>query len=45
MTELGINGQDFSPMGEQQELAGSAVFPDVNSRIRHECATYGVGLK
>ncbi len=30
MTELGNNGQEFSPIGEKQGAAGSAVF------ARHE---------
>jgi hypothetical protein len=45
MTELGINGQAFSPIGEQQGAAGSAFFPALSSRIRHKRVTYGVGSK
>jgi len=36
MTELGINGQEYSPIGEQQGAAGFAVVSVMNSLIRHE---------
>ena len=29
MTELGINGQEFSPIGESRELQGLPFFPTV----------------
>jgi hypothetical protein len=45
MTELGINGQEFSLIGGQQGTAGSAVLLDMKSRIGHDLATYGVRFK
>jgi hypothetical protein len=45
MTELGITGQEYSPLAESVGAVPTAVVCVMNSRVRHESLLERVGLK